>query len=648
MLSRKRRTKKRETRSYRLYFTILFLVFGIIIAVLTSAVQFNLSRRSLEREIDQRAARELTQKRALLSSYLSSLENYTVSLSGSSLLEEYIRFENTTNYNNLVSFFYGIARSNPQFMQVRFLDKVGKERVRVDWHSGQQTPTVVDQNELQNKGDRYYFKEASQSPVNSFWYSKLDLNIENNKIEVPFKPVLRIASPVYIDQQFRGIVIINARAKNFLNNFRKSSLFNISLIDRDGEFLVHHEDKYSWSRYLQTGYTLKDDQKNIADQLFLLLNTEKISKVEDVYVASLQSLLGNDRAAIMFHPIMKAVMDLHSEERKANYLIIILIFVLCIPVAYFLSKIPANLNRKISDQNRILNEYVDLMDENIITSTGDREGKIVEVSSAFTRICGYTKNELLGRSFSMLRHEDVSAEVYEGMKKVLDLGQIWQGEFQQRGKDGKTYWTWAVIHPKLKDDGEISHYTAIHQDISFRKKLEYLSITDELTSLYNRRYYNQVIERELGRAQRSGETISFGMIDVDFFKQYNDHYGHQKGDMVLKTIGQVLSSILTRGSDYAFRLGGEEFGVLFNQHSLDEGRVFADKIRKAIERVEIKHHKSKISPVITVSIGLLTVNPGPGVTADDIFRCADEALYSAKEEGRNMVVSRVLTATPEL
>ena len=134
------------------------------------------------------------------------------------------------------------------------------------------------------------------------------------------------------------------------------------------------------------------------------------------------------------------------------------------------------------------------------------------------------------------------------------------------------------------------------------------------------------------------------MLDVDHFKQYNDHYGHQKGDVLLATIGQTLQKILARASDSCFRLGGEEFGVIFIDMAPEEGYAFAEKILAAIEGLSIEHQWSKVAPVITVSMGLLSVTPGPGITVDEIYKMANEALYSAKEKGRNQVVSSILSA----
>lgn len=632
--------------SYRLFFILLFLVFGTIIAILTSAINYNFDLQNTKDKLNKAAKEELQNKRRELGEFTRSLEGYVAALRNSEILHEFIRTPTVDGYDDLISLFYSVAATNPAFMQVRYLDEIGKERVRVDWNSGEMAPKIIETKRLQDKSHRYYFAEASQTKPNDFWYSKLDLNVENKKIEVPYKPVLRVASPVYVDQKYRGIVIINSHAKRFLNSFRRSTLFSVCLIDRDGEFIAHHDDSYSWSRYLQSGYTILQDQPEYGEELMQHIANTSLTRVGDLYIASLQSFLVQDGAALLMHPETAALQALHQEQRRATLFIVAVITLLSIPVALLLSKIPARLNQKISSQNSVLTEYVDLIDENIITSVCDVEGKVIEVSSAFSRICGYSKEELIGKQFSMLRHDDIPAEAYLEVWEYLVRGQMWKGDLKYQRKDRSTYWTHTTIHPKLNRKGEMTSYTAIHQDITDKKTLEEISITDALTGLYNRRFFNTIIGRELKRAQRNGKMLTFAMMDVDHFKPYNDHYGHQQGDVVLTTIGETLNTLLGRGGDFCFRLGGEEFGILFTSLSQEDGISFAEKIRLTIEELAIEHQWSEVAPVLTLSMGLLFIAPGSEVTVDEMYKQADEALYTAKGKGRNRVVARLFETKP--
>lgn len=176
---------------------------------------------------------------------------------------------------------------------------------------------------------------------------------------------------------------------------------------------------------------------------------------------------------------------------------------------------------------------------------------------------------------------------------------------------------------------------------SVEEKLEQMSITDALTSLYNRRYFNEVFPKLINSAKREDENICFAILDIDYFKQYNDKYGHLEGDEVLKKISKVMSSFLLRADDYCFRLGGEEFGVLFKGLNFDEAKKFVENMRQSIEELHIQHAKSESSDYVTASFGLVVKKAKEVKIYEDLYREADELLYRAKAEGRNRVVSNI-------
>lgn len=167
------------------------------------------------------------------------------------------------------------------------------------------------------------------------------------------------------------------------------------------------------------------------------------------------------------------------------------------------------------------------------------------------------------------------------------------------------------------------------------KKLENVSYTDSLTSLHNRRYFNFIYDRELKRARRAKNYITFMMLDIDFFKQYNDFYGHIEGDVALQAIANVLKESLRRPSDFVFRIGGEEFAVLLvDTDELNSARL-ANDICKAVEASQIEHQKSDISDYVTVSIGVVCCIADEALDDEVLISRADKMLYNAKHSGRN-------------
>jgi diguanylate cyclase (GGDEF)-like protein len=171
------------------------------------------------------------------------------------------------------------------------------------------------------------------------------------------------------------------------------------------------------------------------------------------------------------------------------------------------------------------------------------------------------------------------------------------------------------------------------------KKLQMLSITDELTTLYNRRYFNEIFTSFINSAKRKNETICFVMLDIDHFKQYNDTYGHASGDSALAAFSLALKESFTRADDYCFRLGGEEFGVLFKGLDKEEAKRLVEGVRKKIEDLQIEHKNNSASKYLTASFGLIIKEAMRVKDENELYREADEMLYKAKSSGRNRVAT---------
>jgi diguanylate cyclase (GGDEF)-like protein len=179
-------------------------------------------------------------------------------------------------------------------------------------------------------------------------------------------------------------------------------------------------------------------------------------------------------------------------------------------------------------------------------------------------------------------------------------------------------------------------------NLKLRETLRLLSVRDPLTGLFNRRFMQESLERELRRAARSGKPLGGILFDIDHFKQFNDSYGHEAGDIVLRELGGLLQSQI-RGEDIACRVGGEEFLVILPDAALDITRQRAEKLREAVKQVSIQYGGRPLG-AITVSMGVV-VFPANGTTCDAILRSADQALYQAKAQGRDRIA--VAKPTPE-
>ena len=172
---------------------------------------------------------------------------------------------------------------------------------------------------------------------------------------------------------------------------------------------------------------------------------------------------------------------------------------------------------------------------------------------------------------------------------------------------------------------------------SYRDFLEYLSLTDGLTGVPNRRRFDVYLESEWRRARRNGAPISLVILDIDLFKAYNDGYGHPAGDECLRRVAGALVGCVRRPADLVARYGGEEFACLLPDTELDGAVSVAEQIRKNIDELNIPHAHSSVSGRITVSMGVASRVPEGAETPADLVRRADECMYEAKRGGRNQV-----------
>ena len=185
-----------------------------------------------------------------------------------------------------------------------------------------------------------------------------------------------------------------------------------------------------------------------------------------------------------------------------------------------------------------------------------------------------------------------------------------------------------IIKARVKNHLELKKYRDI---------LEKLSLMDGLTGLANRRHFDEVFDKEWRRTLRNSDTLSVLLFDIDFFKKYNDYYGHLKGDDVLRHVGKVLRVSISRGGDFVARYGGEEFVAVLPSTSVEDALKVARKVRENVELLKIVHQASEVSEYITVSVGIASVKPEKNMVPVELVEKADSALYQAKSQGRNRV-----------
>ncbi|MGS0737938.1 sensor domain-containing diguanylate cyclase [Pseudomonas sp. GG8] len=219
-----------------------------------------------------------------------------------------------------------------------------------------------------------------------------------------------------------------------------------------------------------------------------------------------------------------------------------------------------------------------------------------------------------------------------------------EADYRALTKDGDYVWIRDVVHV-VRKDGEVEALVGFMFDISERKKteehlirlqkqLEEYSFQDGLTGIANRRMFDRVLEREWSSAQRDQRPLSLIILDIDYFKQYNDHYGHVKGDEALRRVAQTLSQAANRPGDFIARIGGEEFVWLLPETTAEKARDVAEKCLQLIRQQQISHPTSEVSALLTLSLGVGTTTPKHDDTALQFVEKVDGLLYQVKRSGR--------------
>lgn len=280
-------------------------------------------------------------------------------------------------------------------------------------------------------------------------------------------------------------------------------------------------------------------------------------------------------------------------------------------------------------------KYINQINELTCATVSDSEQRFVWVSHSFCVLTGYSREELIGQKEKMLYAPSVAKECQETLKKAASNLETWVGELKGYTKVGDVFWVKETRIPEQHSNSVIRVVTT-REIITSNKRLQELAIIDELTGLYNRRYFNEAFPREIKRTKREGKTLAVASIDIDFFKLVNDTYGHQAGDDVLRKISEVLKAHFNRAGDFIFRMGGEEFLVSTHFDSEKEFTDYLDKLREYVEYLNIENiHTDR--GVVTLSIGAGIFDLEDINSPEQIYSRVDKAMYLVKNHGRNHV-----------
>jgi diguanylate cyclase (GGDEF)-like protein/PAS domain S-box-containing protein len=304
----------------------------------------------------------------------------------------------------------------------------------------------------------------------------------------------------------------------------------------------------------------------------------------------------------------------------------------------------SELEDKVARRTKRLKKMLDIVNQYVYSTHTDVNGVITYTTDAFCELSGYSREELLGKTHSLIGHPDNPSSVFAPLWTTIMSGKPYHGTVKNRHKDGTDYWLESYIVPDLDENGTIVGFRAFRQNITDKMQLkklneelekrvaertveiERIAVTDALTGLFNRHRFNQELTDALALYKRYQSPIA---LAIDHFKRVNDTYGHNAGDKVLSTFAGLLQQNM-RQTDKLARWGGEEFVILFMNTQINGALLAAQNLLNVIQ-----NHIFEEVGVVTCSIGLAALNPSD--TAESFLQHADSALYLAKESGRNQV-----------
>ncbi len=612
-----------------------FISYGIALVIASGFIIFKMDEADVKSFSIEKAFEMFMEREQSFKYYIRDVDLKLKAVANAAVFKKYC--SDATYKQNVEELFLNIATTSDNIMQLRFIDSNGSEQVRIDRDSHGSVPYSISSEKLQNKTNRYYFNNIMSLNTEEFWYSKIDLNVEHGVIEKPIKPVLRVGTPVFHNDKKIGILIINIFMNQFLHELNKSIHYDIYLLDKDGYALLEPAHNRCWSRYLQNATRLE----NVFGNEFT-----KILKNEEYFGSTFYSkkifLNNGEEIRMILQPKDDVLQKRSDENLKQLFLVMFGIIMLSFPIAYLLSKrssqLQAKLTKRTNEQNVLLSLF-DLGDEVLFKWNNDEHWSVASVSKSVQHLLGYSKEEFESQKviYAECIHKDDLQKVIAEVTQAVEKNEYYFAHEPYRiiTKDTKVKWILDNTVIVRDENSEVTHFVGYLSDITELKTKEFelqrLSQTDKLTQIYNRTYLDTFLATQETRFKRYKETCSVILIDIDYFKDVNDEYGHVTGDSVLIEFAQLLKQSLRLG-DIVGRWGGEEFLIILPHANSIEAAIVAEKLR-----LKIQNHHFLIIRHKTASFGVATIKEN--MEFEEFVEVADKALYASKESGRNCVSS---------
>jgi diguanylate cyclase (GGDEF)-like protein/PAS domain S-box-containing protein len=641
------------------YLKLALLVFLPLALVTWWCVALYLSSQEemITRELTQDAQRQLDILQGELREELDGLLEDLRLIASHEDLKIYLGQGGEDALQRLQSSWSQFSAAKRIYDQVRFIDVTGQERVRINYAGG--NTVTVPPAQLQNKAGRYYFQDSIGLQPGQMFVSPLDLNIEQGRIEQPIKPMLRLAAPLFLRGELRGVVVLNFLANQLLrhlNTVARGTHGRMLLLNSEGYYLRGLSPELEWGfMYPQRDGAVRFQER--FGQAWTAMGTKKKGQFEGIqgqfsfvtirFPSEMADWNGSSPQnwTLVHYLAADAVSKFLSPVRQvslvAGVVVTLLLGGLALYLAYLVTSSRMHRDAGVDLQTR-LHTILTTAPDAIVSIDG--EGRVESVNPAAER--------MFGSSFEQL-HLMPLESVLPGIGETMETLATAQGisgagggigglrrELELRHPDGKVLPVdLALSKAGSSEDGL---YIGILRDMTERHetaaRIRRQALFDELTELPNRVMLKAELESALETAQRRRMYGALLFMDLDNFKTINDSLGHQTGDLLLKKVALRIGSCL-RADDLVARLGGDEFVILLPLLNTEHrqasllARDLGEKLRAALNRpILLEGHDY----VVTPSIGVVLF-PDSADNSEELLKQADTAMYRAKAAGRNTI-----------
>jgi two-component system chemotaxis sensor kinase CheA len=444
-------------------FKLLMAYIGIVVtAFMILYIMFDVSKKSDVNNITSNNFEEKSKEQlGKINDFIGLYSNSIQILHSDKQLIKYVTNSDEHNKKQLEELFLTLKNMLPCIYQIRYIDKDGMEKIKIDgtakgYYKEKTKSFVVQEEFLQNKQHRSYFKKFSLLKENEIGFSKINLNKEFGKVTVPKTPTLRLGMKVYENKEYKGVLVYNLCLKRLFENLLKTTLFDIYIVDSFGRFIVHNNDEVSLLGEQYNSAHLKDEFPISYNSI--LQNDTFFHKN---YFSILIDAISNGQKLKLILKSRYSEVSSHVEEKQMQFLLLLIFFsIIFIPIVLTFG------NKEY--YTRKLKELTDLYGNHIITSSTDLDGRIIYVSKAFEQISKYEKKQLLGKSHSIIKGPNTPKKLHREIWENIKNGKKWEGEIQNRAKTGELYWLHTIIEP-MYEKSELVGYSALSRDITTQK-----------------------------------------------------------------------------------------------------------------------------------------------------------------------------------